>query len=87
MRIEQTRRLFVAGILPKPSATQDLSALSERLSALRLVFAAEQHYRTSTLPISHRSRGINCKRWQRANGFVRDTACYCRVPRVLAKLI
>ena len=42
MRIEQTRKLFVAGILPKPPATQDIVALAQRLDALRLVFAAEQ---------------------------------------------
>lgn len=41
MRIEQTRKLFTAGILPKPHPTQDVGALAERLEALRLVFAAE----------------------------------------------
>lgn len=42
MRIEQTRKLFAAGVLPKPPSTQDITALAERLDALRLVFAAEQ---------------------------------------------
>lgn len=42
MRIKQTRKLFTAGILPKPHPTQDIGALAERLEALRLVFAAEQ---------------------------------------------
>jgi DNA replication protein DnaC len=41
MRIEQTRKLFASGILPKPQATQDIASLAERLGALRLVFAAE----------------------------------------------
>jgi DNA replication protein DnaC len=41
MRIEQTRKLLSAGILPSPSPTQDVEALGARLSALRLVFAAE----------------------------------------------
>ncbi len=41
MRIDQTRKLFAAGILPKPPATQDIGALAQRLDALRLVFAAE----------------------------------------------
>lgn len=41
MRIEQTRKLFTAGILPKPRPTLDVEALAERLEALRLVFAAE----------------------------------------------
>ena len=42
MRIEQTRKLFTAGILPKPQPTQDVVSLAQRLEALRLVFAAEQ---------------------------------------------
>lgn len=42
MRIEQTRKLFSSGVLPKPQPTQDIAALAERLDALRLVFAAEQ---------------------------------------------
>lgn len=42
MRIEQTRKLFSAGILPKPQPTQEVAALSQRLAALRLVFAAQQ---------------------------------------------
>ena len=42
MRIEQTRKLFSSGILPKPQPTSCLENLGERLSALRLVFAAEQ---------------------------------------------
>lgn len=41
MRIDHTRKLHAAGILPKPAPTQDLEALSQRLTALRLVFAAE----------------------------------------------
>jgi DNA replication protein DnaC len=41
MRIDQTRRLHAAGILPSPKPTEDVEALSERLSALRLNFAAE----------------------------------------------
>lgn len=41
MRIEQTRKLLSAGILPSPAPTQDVDALRARLSALRLVFAAE----------------------------------------------
>ena len=42
MKIYSTRKLFVEGILPKPTATQDIGALAERLKALRLWFAAEQ---------------------------------------------
>lgn len=42
MKIHQTRKLFTAGILPKPKPTQDIALLSERLDALRMVFAAEQ---------------------------------------------
>lgn len=42
MRIEQTRKLFSSGILPKPKPTQDIALLAERLDALRMVFAAEQ---------------------------------------------
>ena len=42
MRIEQTRKLFSSGILPKPQPTSCLENIGERLSALRLVFAAEQ---------------------------------------------
>jgi DNA replication protein DnaC len=41
MRIDHTRKLHAAGILPKPAPTQDLQALGERLTALRLAFAAE----------------------------------------------
>jgi len=41
MRIDQTRRLHAAGILPTPAPTQDLASLSTRLEALRLTFAAE----------------------------------------------
>ena len=41
MRIEQTRRLHAAGILPFPPPCDDVDALCERLSALRLGFAAE----------------------------------------------
>ena len=41
MRIEQTRKLFTAGILPTPQPTQDIVSLAQRLEALRLVFAAE----------------------------------------------
>lgn len=41
MRIEQTRKLLAAGILPSPAPTQDIEALRQRLVALRLVFAAE----------------------------------------------
>ncbi len=41
MRIDHTRKLHAAGILPIPVPTQDLGALGERLEALRLMFAAE----------------------------------------------
>jgi len=41
MRIEQTRKLLSAGILPSPAPTQEVDALRERLLALRLCFAAE----------------------------------------------
>jgi len=41
MRIEQTRKLLSAGILPSPAPTEDVDALRERLLALRLCFAAE----------------------------------------------
>lgn len=41
MKIHLTRRMFSAGILPKPKPTQDISLLAERLDVLRLVFAAE----------------------------------------------
>jgi len=41
MRIEQTRKLLAAGILPSPAPTQDVEALRKRLEALRLTFAAE----------------------------------------------
>ncbi len=41
MRIEQTRKLLSAGILPTPAPTQDVDALRQRLAALRLGFAAE----------------------------------------------
>lgn len=42
MRIEQTRKLFSLGVLPKPQPTHDIAGLQQRLEALRLVFAAEQ---------------------------------------------
>lgn len=42
MHISQTRKLFASGILPKPSPTEDIAALAQRLECLRLVFAAEQ---------------------------------------------
>ncbi len=41
MRIEQTRKLLSAGILPSPAPTQNIDALRDRLSALQLSFAAE----------------------------------------------
>ena len=41
MKIHATRKLFQAGILPHPPATQDVGALAEKLCALRLMFAAE----------------------------------------------
>jgi DNA replication protein DnaC len=41
MRIDQTRKLLSAGILPSPAPTQDVGALRARLEGLRLVFAAE----------------------------------------------
>ncbi len=41
MKIEQTRKLISAGVLPSPAPTEDVDALRERLLALRLVFAAE----------------------------------------------
>lgn len=41
MRIEQTRKLFATGVLPKPQPTQEIASLAERLDALRMVFAAE----------------------------------------------
>lgn len=41
MRIDQTRKLLSAGILPSPAPTQDVDALRARLEGLRLVFAAE----------------------------------------------
>ena len=41
MRIEQTRKLYAAGILPFPKPCEDVDGLSERLSALKLSFAAE----------------------------------------------
>jgi len=41
MRIDQTRKLHAAGILPKPAPAQDIEALRTRLEALRLMFAAE----------------------------------------------
>jgi len=41
MRIEQTRRLHAAGILPSPQPSENVEALAERLSALKLGFAAE----------------------------------------------
>jgi DNA replication protein DnaC len=42
MKIYATRKLFQAGILPHPPATEDVGALAERLRALRLMFAADQ---------------------------------------------
>ena len=41
MKIYSTRKLYAAGILPKPPSTEDVVQLSERLRALRLGFAAE----------------------------------------------
>ncbi len=41
MRIEQTRKLLAAGVLPSPPVSQNIDALSIRLAALRLHFAAE----------------------------------------------
>jgi len=41
MRIEQTRRLHAAGVLPSPPPCDNVEALSQRLAALRLDFAAE----------------------------------------------
>ena len=42
MKIYSTRKLYAAGILPKPPATEDVVALAERLRALRFGFAADQ---------------------------------------------
>jgi DNA replication protein DnaC len=42
MKIYSTRRLYAAGILPKPPMTEDVGQLAERLRALRLSFAADQ---------------------------------------------
>jgi DNA replication protein DnaC len=42
MKIYSTRKLYAAGILPKPPTTEDVGQLSERLRALRLNFAADQ---------------------------------------------
>ncbi|MGZ0167909.1 MAG: hypothetical protein ACKVII_28660 [Planctomycetales bacterium] len=42
MRIEQTRKLFSLGVLPRPQPTHDIAGLRTRLEALRLTFAAEQ---------------------------------------------
>ena len=42
MKIYSTRRLYAAGILPKPPTTEDVGQLAERLRALRLSFAADQ---------------------------------------------
>lgn len=41
MKIYSTRKLYAAGILPKPSSTEDVVQLAERLRALRLGFAAD----------------------------------------------
>lgn len=41
MRIEQTRKLHAAGILPSPKPCEDVDGLAERLLALKLGFAAE----------------------------------------------
>ena len=49
MKIAQTRKLHAAGILPTPAPTQDMQALSERLEALRLVFAAESLAKACTI--------------------------------------
>lgn len=42
MKIYSTRKLYAAGILPKPSSTEDVVQLAERLRALRLSYAADQ---------------------------------------------
>ncbi len=41
MRIEKTRKLLEEGLLPSPPPTRDVHALSKRLNALSLEFAAE----------------------------------------------
>lgn len=41
MRITETRMLHAAGILPKPSATENIDQLRKRLEALRLTFTSE----------------------------------------------
>jgi DNA replication protein DnaC len=40
MRIEQTRRLHAAGLLPSPPPCEDVEGLAQRLEALKLGFAA-----------------------------------------------
>ena len=42
MKIYSTRKLYAAGILPRPSSTEDVVQLAERLRALRLSYAADQ---------------------------------------------
>ena len=42
MKIYSTRKLYAAGILPRPSSTEDVVQLVERLRALRLSYAADQ---------------------------------------------
>lgn len=41
MRIEQTRKLHAAGLLPSPPPCEDVAGLAQRLEALKLGFAAE----------------------------------------------
>ena len=42
MKIYSTRKLYAASILPRPSSTEDVVQLAERLRALRLSYAADQ---------------------------------------------
>ena len=51
MKIYSTRKLYAAGILPKPPSTEDVVQLSERLRALRLGFAAEHLTELITLSV------------------------------------
>lgn len=48
MRIEQTRKLFALGDLPKPSPSEEIERIASRLDALRLVFAAEHLHELTT---------------------------------------